>query len=96
MAYISPPGVLSPYGGDSQYWQGYELLESDVDDGPAVHQTLIQDRLIEFKEATESIHIFAIETRVFEDTINPDKGDRYVTTINFSVIGDPNTYPVIP
>lgn len=96
MAYISPPGVLTPYGGDSQYWQGYELYESNVALGPAVHQQLIQDRLIEFKEATESVHIFVIETRVYVDTANPATGDRYLTTINFSVIGDPNTYPVIP
>jgi hypothetical protein len=96
MAYLTPPGTHTPYGGDSQYWQGYELIESDVDLGPTAHQLIIQTRLNEFQAAPEAVHIFQIQTRVYVDTANPSTGDRYLTTINFSVIGDPNTYPVIP
>lgn len=95
MAYITPPDVKSPYSGDQQFWQGYELFQTNIDDGLPLHQTLVQDRLNEF-QAYPDLHfqILAIETRVFEDTLNPNKGDFYLTTVNFSVIGPPGSYPL--
>ena len=96
MAYLTPPDILSPYGGDQSYWQGYELIESDVDLTPEHHQTLVQTRLNELKSNVNVVQILDIQTRAYTDTLNPSKGDRYLTTINLSVIGDPTTYPLTP
>ena len=95
MTYLVPPEIRRAYSGDQQYWHGYELIETDVDDSHSLHEALVQARLNFFKNLTSVvIQIQQIRTEIYSDTENPDKGDRYLTTISFAALGDPNSYPV--
>ena len=93
MAFIVPKNIPTPLSGDTSYWEGYELLESLTADGPGVHQALINDRLTEMKTNTDiPVTINAVTTRVFlSETPMPEQ--RYFTTICYSVLGAPNTFP---
>lgn len=95
MAYLIPPNVRTTYFGDSTLWNGYELIETPMDDGAAAHQTAIQDRLNELQAINDEVQILNIETTEYiSDSPMPE--NVYLTTIWLTVIGDPDTYPLTP
>lgn len=95
MTYLIPPNVRRNYFGDSTLWNGYELIETPEDDGVGVHQTAIQDRLNELQALVDTIQIISIETRVNKSDV-PQPENIYLTTLWFTVLGDPDTYPITP
>ena len=88
--YASP--LSTPYSGDQTPWVGYELLQSDFDDGLLVHQTLVQARL----NTLQGLGVTLFNTELHTHHYAPDKGnnDYYVTTLQFTVVGSPLTYPI--
>ncbi len=93
MAFLVPKSTPIPTSGDVSHWEGFEILESPTLDGPTVHQDLVKARLDDMKlDSDIPVTIKAITTRVFTSQA-PMPEQFYLTTICYSVLGSPNTFP---
>ena len=93
MTILKPKDTPSPYAGSSEYYESYIMLESDLDLGTLHHNAIVSVALYAMKQnPLWSFHIKNVRTQVYNVT-PPEMDDRYLTTIEFSVIGKPNADP---
>jgi hypothetical protein len=96
MTYLIPQNTQTPTQGDQSYWENYVLIETEAILGPANHQAIVQARLNAFKfENGTTYQISDIQTRIYV-TQAPMPTQVYLTTIRFSTLGDPTSYPIPP
>ena len=93
--YLVPSNIRESYYGDEVLWNGYELIETAMVEGFAAHQASIQNRLNEFRFMPETIQMLDIRTAEYRSDA-PAPQNVYLSTLWFTVIGTPDTYPLTP
>jgi hypothetical protein len=94
--YLIPTGTPRTPQGDQSFWEGYELIETLAADGVASHQLTVQARLNAFKFMPDTtVKINDMQTVVYT-TQAPLPTQMYLTTIRFSALGTPLSYPIPP
>ena len=88
MTILKPKDTPSPYAGSSEYYESYKMIDSDTSLGRLHHSSLISVALFVMKHNPNwTFNVKSIRTQIHAAT-PPAQDDKYLTTIEFSVIGE--------